>query len=353
MVTNKSVDSMLLSFPRTIGLRRHTVWSLDSYKKYVKTFNGRSACYTSLYSYERFEDSGWDGFGIEYKQLDVDSVVIDRAWWDFDTTETHGIDKVKQDVALLCLKLSGDVRIVATGRGFHVHQLFSKPIKGVKGSRDLERYQRQMSKGLDTLDGVGHASKLTRIPDTFNPKRGRWAVTIDPEAFRADPMNYSIPKRPDHTLKKYDPFMGMPNQSTFDITQWLIDNPEDTVDVGTIDSSAITIGSALDIPLPNCLERAIHKENPRHEIRVALAQFLSQNLRWFADKKTLSREQMKDIENQICGYIATLNWRDYREATTKQNVRYIINTYNNSPSPKWYKSKGYCSGEGCWFCAGN
>ncbi len=340
---DKSVDTMLLNFPREIGLRRHTVFDRNSYDKYIKTFNGKTSLYTSLYSYER----------VNGRKLDVESVVMDRGWWDFDTTEEYSMEDVKADVGVLLTRLKGDIRIVATGRGFHVHELFSTPVKGLEISKHLERYQRSMAKGLKTLDGVGHPKKLTRIPDTWNPKRGRWCVNVHPDEFKNNPMGYKIHKKPISSLRRFDPFTGMKSKSEFDIRHWIKENPIQEVEFAKVDASTISIGDAMGIPLPNCLERAIQKENPRHDIRVALAQFLSQNLRWFADKNTMSDEQMNKIENQICDYIATLNWRDYHPATTRQNVRYIINTYNNSPSPKWYMSKGYCDGGNCWFCEGN
>ena len=62
--------------------------------------------------------------------MDIESVVMDRAWWDFDMLENGSLDDVKIDVASLLTKLDGDVRTVFTGRGFHVHQFFDKPVKG-------------------------------------------------------------------------------------------------------------------------------------------------------------------------------------------------------------------------------
>ncbi len=336
---------MLLNFPREIGLRRLTIGDREAYENYIKNYNGRTSLYTSLYSYEETQYS----MG---RRVIPETVVMDRAWWDFDTTDDYDIQAVKNDVRVLLTRLRGDVRIVATGRGFHVHELFSAPVKGLAISKHLDRYQRKMATGLNTLDGVGHPKKLTRIPDTWNVARKRWCVNIDPDKFKRSPMSYAIPSQPQSSLKKFDPFIGMKSRSKFDIRQWIKENPMEETHLVKVDSSTITIGDAIGIPLPTCLERAIKKENPRHDIRVALAQFLSQNLRWFADKDSMSKEQMDKIELEICNYISTLNWRDYNPKTTSQNVRYIINTYNNSPSPKWYLSRGYCDGN-CWFCEGN
>jgi len=334
---------MLLSFPREIGLRRRPCSSRAVYDTYIDNINGKASCYTSLYSFERMRPG-------KHWKVDVNSVIMDRAWWDFDSSDQYPIDVVKHDVYCLLSRLKGDVRIVATGRGFHVHELFSKPVRGVAISKHIDRYQRKIARGLKTLDGVGNPQKLTRIPDTYNPKRKRWSVNIDPKQFQNEPLKYDIPKFPSKELSKFDPFIGMENRSTFDIIKWISDNPAPKSFIAH-NVEDVSIGSALDVPLPTCLDKAIHVENPRHEIRVALAQFLSQNLRWFVSKDAMSSDQMNLIADQICSYISTLNWRDYNPQTTHRNVHYIINSYDNSPSPKWYLSRGYCDGN-CWFCEG-
>lgn len=82
---------MALCFPREIGLRRSVCNTIDDFHKYVKTVNGKSSCYTSLYHFERHDPARpW--------KMDVSSVVIDRAWWDFDITEDTTYDDVKKDV---------------------------------------------------------------------------------------------------------------------------------------------------------------------------------------------------------------------------------------------------------------
>ena len=65
---------------------------------------------------------------------------MDRAWWDFDTTEDTTLEDVKKDVHTLLTKLNGDIRLVFTGRGFHVHQIFTKPVKGTAIAKHINRY---------------------------------------------------------------------------------------------------------------------------------------------------------------------------------------------------------------------
>ena len=132
------VGDTMLSFPREIGLRRNVCDSLQAFHKYVSQLNGKASCYTSLYSFERVDPTySW--------KMDADSAIIDRAWWDFDIVEGGTLSDVKDDVKTLLNRLNGDVRLVFTGRGFHVHQFFTKPVFGMSVARHIERYQKEMA----------------------------------------------------------------------------------------------------------------------------------------------------------------------------------------------------------------
>tara|TARA_R100000008_G_scaffold980_2_gene841 strand:+ start:19918 stop:20928 length:1011 start_codon:yes stop_codon:yes gene_type:complete len=332
----------LLSFPREIGLRRNLCNNREDFNRYISTLNGKASCYTSLYSFNRTDP-------IKPWKTDPDSVVIDRAWWDFDTTSDTTMDDVRKDVHTLISRLSGDIRVVATGRGFHVHELFAEPVLGLAIAKHIDRYERKMGRNLKTLDGVGHPQKLTRIPDTFNPTRGRWAVNIDVEAFMEDYLGYEIPTLPSPTLLSRDPFRGEPVTEGLNIVNWIANNPVQQHQFSPV--KELEVGDALNVPLPNCLEKAIKTSNPRHEIRVALVQHLSEHLRLFSPLDSVSRENREEIVSQISEYIGTLNWRDYVPNITNTQVRHIVNRYDHSPSPHWYMSRGYCDGS-CWFCGG-
>tara|TARA_R100001510_G_C7654852_1_gene213699 strand:+ start:2839 stop:3693 length:855 start_codon:yes stop_codon:yes gene_type:complete len=276
--------------------------------------------------------------------MDVSSVVIDRAWWDFDITEDTTFDDVKRDVHSLVSKLQGDVRLVATGRGFHVHQFLKKPLHGTGMSNHLDRYQRVMANGSKTLDGVANPAKLTRIPDTYNPKRKRWAVNVDVSLFMKDPMSYKIPKQPCPKLKKLDPFIGSEPNGTFDLIKWVSDNPPKVEQVTR--SYDGDIGASSSVPLPPCLEQKIREENPRHFTRLFLATHLAENLRWFADPSTLTHEQLRDIEEQIISFISPLKWRDYNENISRKHIKSVVR-YGNSISCSKIQANGLCVGS-CW-----
>lgn len=328
----------MLTFPREIGLKRRLCHSQEEYDSYVSKVNGKASCYTSLYNFERVDS-------VRTWKPDLESVIIDRAWWDFDMLEGGTLDQVKLDVAKLLTRLEGDVRLVFTGRGFHVHQFFDKKVFGTSMVKHIDRYQRKMSKGLETLDGVGHPQKLTRIPDTYNTTRRRWAVNVDKDAFMANPLSYMIPAKPDPKLSKNDPFTGEKPNSSFSIVKWVANNPIQL----TVTNQLVfdgEIGTMNQIPIPPCLDGATKVDNPRHEVRLALVQHLAENLRWFAPVETVSQSDKKIMVESIVDYLETLNWRDFNRNTSKFHVESIIN-YDNAPSCSWIQARGLCVGS-CW-----
>ena len=333
-------DFLLLNFPREIGLRRKPCDERSTFDDYVKRINGKASIYTSLYSFERRHPSrSW--------KFDPDSVVMDRSWWDFDTTEEYDIIQVKKDVATLLSKLKGDVRLVATGRGFHVHEMFDKPVKGVAISSHIIRYENEMGKGLKTLDGVGNPQKLTRVPDTYNVARKKWAVNIDAIKFSQDPLGYKIPVRPDATLLHLDPFRGDEQTSSFSIVKWIAENPKTQATFfHTQTPFEGDIGSLEQVPIPPCLDKAMRHENPKHFVRVALVQHMADSLRWFAPPSSLTVIEKKEIADKIANFIATLGWRDYNVNISRFHIESLMD-YNNVTSCAKLQARGKCGGS-CW-----
>ena len=334
-----------MMFPREIGLKRRPCSTQAEFKEYVRRLLGKSSCYTSLFSFtSRLHDKPW--------KFDYTSAVIDKAWWDFDSGDKGDIDAVKQDVAKLITRLSGDVSVVATGRGFHVYQFFNRSVTGHGWRNNLNRYQRAMAKDLPTLDGVGLPEKLVRIPNTFNPTRGRWAVPINADDFAADPHNFPIPTLPSDGSFSICPFLGVRNPTErFDLVRWVNDNPAPTFDAETHRNGKLIMAidnskGVGDIPIPPCIASATERENPNHYSRIALVQHLSEEMRWFADPSTLSPEQWTDIENSIMDYIITLNWRDFNRSKSMLGIRSNMK-YKQSPTCKALDSRGMCAGK-CW-----
>lgn len=334
-----------IRFPREIGLKRKRCDNQKQFTEYVRRLLGKSSVYTSLYSFgENDSNKPW--------RFDYTTARIDKAWWDFDAGERGGIECVKQDVVELINRLRGDVYVVATGRGFHVYQFFKRVVTGYEWRNHLNRYQREMSKGLKTLDGVGLPEKLVRIPNTYNPKRGRWSVCIDAKAFRDNPDAFIIPKKPNTLSFSLCPFLNpIDRTESFDLVQWVHDNPEPKKAAETHRNGhfVISVDDSVgmgDIPIPPCISSAVERENPNHYSRIALVQHLSEELRFFADPDSISSNEWETIEETIFEHIKTLNWRDFNPSKTRLGIRSNMK-YKQSPTCRAMKSRGMCGGL-CW-----
>ncbi len=327
----------MLLFPREIGLRRSQCFSRKTFDDYIDKVNGKASCYTSLYAFQRKDPTRpW--------KYDVESVIMDRAWWDFDIEEGGSMDDVKNDVATLISRLDGDVRTVFTGRGFHIHQMFKRPVIGTSIARHIDRYERSVASDLATLDGVGHPQKLTRIPNTYNTKRSKWAVNIPTLDFIKDPLNYDIPTTPNREYDIYDPFRGRAVDSEFDIVKWISNNPIPKDLHSNVFHGEIT--SSGQIPIPPCIASAMTHENPKHPVRLALGYHLVENLRLFADPKTLTTTDKRKIVDEAVAFIEKLNWRDFKPSMSRMQLFSIID-HEQPPSCSWLSANVGCKGS-CW-----
>lgn len=342
------MDKISLDFPRQIGKKRTTCHSQRQMNSYLKKLSDKSSCYTSLYGFKRLYDDG---------KPDYSTAIIDRGWWDFDLGKNGvSIEGVKDEVHILCTRIlndhpTSDIRVVATGRGFHVHQMFPKEqnVSGVAWSSELQRYEADMGAGLKSLDGIGYSEKLTRIPGTYNPSRKRWAVVIDLQTFLDSPHDYIIPKSPSTMPKDKCPFFGLPVPATaFSLVDWVQANPKKKTASKAIlrTSDAAGIGAAGDVPLPPCINSLVKQPNPEHKARIFLVSELAYNMRWFAEPSSLSSDEKKVIEDEICAYIEGLNWLDYNPHITRKGVRSCMN-YSNPPSCRSIQRRGWCHSP-CW-----
>ena len=320
-------------FPREMGLKRTPCANKAEFDRYVAKLGDKTSCYTSLYS---FSEKKWNG----YRQVfDYQTAIIDRAWWDFD-----GMDdpQVKDDAAALINRLEGTVLAVATGRGFHIHQIFREPVREDRWTTELVRYEREMAEGLTTLDCIGTVDRLCRIPNTINPKRKRWCVVIDAKKFASDPQGYKIPKTPDASLLHLDPFKS--HDSSFSLVKWVHDNPPEQTSV-EYDTMVGDIVSSDTIPIMPCLD-SIHTSNPTHHVRVALAQHLLENLKNFAHPSTLTMDQKEKCIDEAIEFIKPLGWRDFKESISRRHLAGIVEM-EGSQSCRWFVGKGMCKGK-CW-----
>ena len=164
-----------------------------------------------------------------------------------------------------------------------------------------------------------------------------------------DPL-FKLPNKPDPKFSHLDPFIGNTPNSSFDILTWIAENPmAEPITITEFSGDITAIGQ---VPIPPCLENAIRHENPRHHVRVALAQHLAEELRWFASPSAITPQQRKEIVDKIVAFMASLGWRDYNEGVTRFHVESLMN-YESSPSASWYRNNGLCDGVNCWAHGGN
>ena len=325
-----------MMFPREIGLRRSLCRSKADFSRYVKRLNGKSNLYTSLYSFD----------GVDPKRswkVDYSSAIIDKAWWDFDADDSNW-GQMLEDVETLLGRLEGDVRLVFTGRVYHVYQMFSPPVRGGPWPANLQRYQHSLAKGLGTLDGVGFPERLCRVPWTYNITRKSWCVPVDKVTTR---KQASI----EDGVRGKCPFLGVSLCSEgFDIRKWVKHHPRPKMPSVAISAPISTV---IDdsICLPPCLDRSVRVENPNHKVRVALAQFLAEELRFHKSPKSLTDNEKNDIVDSIVNFISSLGWRDYNETTSRKHTASCI-SYGQSPSCRWYINRGMCPGK-CSFYDGS
>ena len=329
----------LLTFPREIGLKRMPCITKEHFRDYIRKLNGKTDLYTSLYGFTDLNDKD-------------NTAIMDRAWWDFDSNDRYTIEQVKDDVAILLSRLeprySSDIRLVATGRGFHIHQLFKVPVDSRRWRHTIDRYQRKMADGLPTLDGVGYPRKLCRIPHTYNAKRGRFAVMVPANDFMATPQATQIPKRPKESPAAHmNPYWGLPRDIFgFDIREWAANNPVELMGDWNVQQVTVIEGTQEAIPMIPCLQREIELSNPPHHIRVALAQHLFEHLRNFSEPSALTADQKDDMVDLAVAFISKLEWGDYNEAVTRKALRTLV-SYGRSPSCAWFCKRGLCAGP-CW-----
>ncbi len=164
-----------MHFPREIGLKRAKCDTRADMDRFVSKMADKTACYVSLYG---FTEQKWNGHRMMF---DYRSAVIDRAWWDFDGDDG---DQVKLDAAKLIGRLEGEVYVVATGRGFHVHQPLRETVTGDRWPTELVRYEKQMAEGLLPWIASEPLTVCAASPTPTTPSEvgGRSSLTLRPSA---------------------------------------------------------------------------------------------------------------------------------------------------------------------------
>ncbi len=365
---NAGMKVLKMKFPREVwpsankqtnsfASKRKLVKSQKEFNDFVKLYNGKMNCFTSVYDYKTYTE----------KQAIVNTVILDRVFLDFDAH--HGevnkatgaqlinpeeIGKCLEDLFLVLDYLhSKDYKydMSFSGRGFHLY-VYGEPIKDI---RRLTAFFNQIKKYTvnGTLDSSAISSRrLRRIRNTMNMK-----ASYGKGCYYCIPLSYS-----DLEEKTFiDDLLDMAKKPNFTSINYrgnkLVSWPEvPPIEESEIEAEVINVGN---LPMPPCMHSAIMIENPTDQSRAYLVSWYKDLLLWtdpnvgFMDSKaTPSFDSRNKITNKIVAEIKHLHeehdvWLDFKEEVTKYRVKYIVDGNYSFPNCDKLISNGYCIGK-CW-----
>ena len=330
-----------MSFPREVWagshltkesiLRRQVINNEEGFLNWVRNFNNKMNCYTSVYNYRRFSDS----------QAIITSIILDRLFLDFDA---HGKP----------LKLSfEDMKIVVdylrktdykfdmyfSGNGFHIF-IYGEITDSI---RNIQQFFRIIH-GLTingTLDKSGvQTRRLRRIPNTVNMNTKEYLYCVPLKLEHLDSLDTIIEEAK-------NPSFSSPVTYGKKIIDWPTAPP---IHTAPIEVRSIRKGKRL--PILPCLENSIMVENPTHQARYYLVSWYRTIL---ADNKlNFNEEQNREILETVIDEIKAIAandgvWLDWNEEVTRFHAWYTINNNGGYMAPNCEKliSEGFCIGK-CW-----
>ena len=337
----------------TFASKRKLVHSQEEFNDFVRLYNGKMNCFTSVYDYEQYTD----------KQAVTSSVILDRIFLDFDAHhgETHKvtgaqiisakfIDKCREDLVLVVdylIKKDYQHDISFSGRGYHVY-VYGEPTKNI---RRLTAFFNEIKKLTvnGTLDSSAVSPRrLRRIRNTMNMK-----------AAYGYGCYYCIPLT-NYTSWGEDilELARGPNEIPLQITgNTLVKWPEvPPIEESNVEVDVIKVGK---LPIPPCMHSAVMVENPTDIARMYLVSWYRDLLLWCdlnvpfdSTKITPDVETRQQIVKQIVAEIKNLHethdvWLDFKEDVTEFRTKYIIDGNYSFPNCNKLISDGYCVGK-CW-----
>ena len=355
-----------MKFPRSVWagshfknqhqMKRQIVHDENEYKQFIKTYNGRMNCYTTVYDFKSF-NTKYDSYGNEISEVNQQSVVLDRIFLDFDSHDLPLVEALT-DVSIVVdyLKEKDYIfNVLFSGKGFHIYvhgmitdgiraiQAFFNEILGVLKSKRPELN----TSNKTTLDNSGvQTYRLRRIANTMN---------MSAEYDNDDTLGcyYCIPLTLDDLKHDIDHILRLATKSrpncreTYGKMRVAWPNIPSMHEAPTEIIEVERIGS---LPIIPCLQKAITVENPSHEARVYTVSWyrdlLAMGNRYVQndEKEQISKSILDELE-----HIASMEnvWLDWDKDTTEYHVRYIVDGGYHAPNCNTLISKGYCPGK-CW-----
>lgn len=349
----------------TFASKRKLVHNEDEFYSFVRMYNGKMNCFTSVYDYEQYTE----------KQAITSTVILDRIFLDFDAHQGEpdkatGATLIQAEKLEACFEDLQDVvkylqekdlkfDMSFSGRGFHVY-VYGEPTKNI---RKLTAFFNQM-KALTkhgTLDSSAVSPRrLRRIRNTMNMKAAYEDITnLLGGCYYCIPMLMEdldyFPDRGTKEILEAAKFQRAFSSITYgnELVKW--------PDVAPIEESAIEVDviKVGNLPIPPCMHSAIMVENPTDEARAYLVSWYKDLLLWadfnvpFTAKKVIpDLETRKQIVEQITAEIKHLHetygvWLDFNEEVTRYRTGYVVNGNYSFPNCYTLIPKGYCPGK-CW-----
>ena len=302
---------------------------------FVNLYNGKMNVYYTIYDYEAFTE-----------KLKIDSsVILDRAFLDFDAHNTTTIEEAYGDFKIVVVDLlKKDIKfdMFFSGKGFHVI-VYGKKANEI---REIQAWFRDLKNtGLPTLDDSGiQINRLRRVPNTVN---------LSSEDEDGEPY-FCIPilKEDLHSIRGLDYILELAKEPRMvlsrygnKLVEWPTVKPMDEVSETEVD----IVRPVKSLPILPCLYNAIMVQNPGHYARVYLVQ-------WYRDilsfgEREISLDNQKEITDTIMSELMEIAskpdvWLDWDYHKTHKYVWGIVSKGYNAPS--CYKiliPQGYCIGK--------
>ena len=306
-------------------MKRKIVYNHKEFRQWVKQYNGRMNCYTTVYDFAEFGEN---------TKID-NSVVLDRMFLDFDAHD-EPLENAYYDFVGVCTKYLDEnvkFRPYFSGQGFHII-VYGEVADDI---RSIQRYYSKLATEYDTLDRTGiQTNRLRRIPNTQNMKVGRFCI----------PINIELKPSLDDILSMANNVVADNFVFGSNLVRW--------PDVEPINMSSVEIDVPKPIgkiPILPCLHNAITVENPSHYARVYLVQ-------WYRDILSMgirhpTQESKNEIVHTIMNELEHIakneeTWLDWNEPTTRKYVQGIVDKGYNAPGCRSVLiPQGYCVGK-CW-----
>lgn len=164
-------------FPREFSTKRIFIQSKEEFAHYINKFNGRKACYSTIYP--TVERRCYNGNNIDKVFFDLDN---QETCWD-STKKIHN----------KLLELGFKHCVLFSGGGFHIYVfveecLLEHPKSAIRGVQEYIARECDVNIGKpheSDIDEhiIGDIARISRIPNTYNIKRKRFCIYIIDEDF--------------------------------------------------------------------------------------------------------------------------------------------------------------------------